>query len=272
MNNTAKHNSIFGVTIVVFTAIVTLFVGTALMAIIVRGVPSLSEIFINKEVQFAIGLSLKSSLISTALGLILSIPTAYYLSRNTNTSSKAIGIILGLPLSIPNMMMGLSLLIMFSSMPGKYLSAHGIRFIFNPKGVVLAQLLVNLPFMIQIIKDAFDSVDRRLEVVARTLGASEAKAFFKISLPLAKNQILSAAIIGWSRALGEFGATLMFVGATRFKTETIPASIYVNMATGEIDAAMSCACVLLIISFISLLLSRLIEKKSFSCGKNRRLA
>ncbi len=270
MKSRTKHINVFGVTVAFFTAIVTLFVGMALMAIIVRGAPVLPEIFINKEVQFSIFLSLKTSFISTVLCLILSIPTAYYLSRHKGKSSRFISVVLGLPLSIPNMMMGLSLLIMFSSMPGKYLSNHGIRFIFNPKGIVLAQLLVNLPFMVQIIKDAFDTVDARYETVARALGASEAGAFFRITLPLAMNQILSAAIIAWSRALGEFGATLMFVGATRFKTETIPASIYVNMATGEIDAALSCACVLLLISLVSLLLSRIVEKHGkvrYSRGK-----
>ncbi len=262
MKKKSKHITCFGVTNVVITTLVTLFVGFALSSIIIRGVPSLAVIFVNKEVQFSILLSLKTSLISTILGLVLSIPTAYYLSRHKNHGSKIVGVVLGLPLSIPNMMMGLSLLIMFSSVPGRYLAAHGWRFVFDPKGIVLAQLLVNLPFMVQIIKDAFDTVDPRLEIVARSLGASEGKAFFKVALPLAKNQIMSAAIIGWSRALGEFGATLMFVGATRFKTETIPATIYVNMATGEVDSALSCACVLLIISFASLLLSRLIEKRS----------
>ncbi len=187
----------------------------------------------------------------------------------SNKSSKIVHMILGLPLSIPNMIMGLSLLIMFSSIPGKYLSSHGIRFIFNPKGVVLAQLLVNLPFMIQIIKEAFDSLDTRFELVARTLGASETNTFFKVSLPLVKNQILSTAIIGWSRALGEFGATLMFVGATRFKTETIPASIYVNMATGEVNAAMSCACILLVISFASFVLSYFVDRRSLLKKRER---
>ena len=270
MNKKIKQVSGFSVAIVVIATVVTLFVGAALACIVVRGIPCLGEIYTNEEVRFSIGLSLKTAFISTAIALFLSIPTSYFLSRFQGRFSKLVALVCELPLSIPNMMMGLSLLIMFASVPGKFLSSHGLRFIFDPKGIVVAQLLVNLPFMVQIIKGAFDGVDSRLEVVARTLGASESQSFFKIALPLGKNQILSTAIMAWSRGLGEFGATLMFVGATRFKTETIPASIYLNMATGEVDAAMACACVLLIISFASLIVSRLIARKSSFHKAQRR--
>ena len=98
-------------------------------------------------------------------------------------------------------------------------------------------------------------LDPRLETVAESLGAGRMQTFFQIMLPMAKNGILGGAVVAWSRALGEFGATLMFVGATRMKTETIPTSIYLNMATGDIGPAMACAMIILIISAVTLVLS-----------------
>lgn len=96
------------------------------------------------------------------------------------------------------------------------------------------------------------NIDFRYELIAGSLGAGSFKTFILVTLPLAKNSVIGAGVLAWSRALGEFGATLMLVGATRMKTETLPTSIYLNMATGDTGPAMACAMILLLISAVSL--------------------
>lgn len=250
-----------GVTAVIAIA-VTLFIFAAAASIVLRGLPYMHEVIDSEEVIFAIFLSLRTAFFSTVICLILGIPTAYALTRTSLKCRQVMGIIIELPLSVPNIMLGLSLLLMFSSMPGKFLSAHGFNVIFDVKGIILAHVLVNLPFVIRIVKTAFMECDPRLELVAGSLGADRFRTFFLVMLPMIKNSIIGAGIIAWSRALGEFGATLMFVGATRLKTETIPTSIYLNMATGDIGPAMACAMIILIISGVSLLISTILNNRT----------
>lgn len=244
---------------VFIACIVTVFIFSAMAFIVVRGAPYIGEAFHSEEVRFAVGLSLKTSLISTLICISLGIPTAYALVKTRFAVRHFCSVIIELPLSIPNIMLGLSLLLMFSSGIGRTLSEHGFRVIFNVNGIIMAHILVNLPFVIRMIKTAFMNVDSKMEIVAGSLGAGRLRTFFLITLPLAKNAVIGAAILAWSRALGEFGATLMLVGATRMKTETLPASIYLNMATGDTGPAMACAMILLIISGISLALAGIVN-------------
>ena len=255
---------------VICAAMVTLFVFTALSFIVINGVPYLGEVVSSEEVQFAVGLSLKTSIISTLICAVIGIPAAYALTRTNMRLKRFCSVVIELPLSIPNIMLGLSLLLMFSSMLGKFLSENGIRFIFDVKGIIVAHILINMPFLIRIVKTSFLEIDPKLETVAESLGAGRLKTFFLVTLPLAKNGVIGGLIVAWSRALGEFGATLMFVGATRMKTETIPTSMYFNMATGDTGAAMACAMIILMISGISLVLSSFLNKKSAVRGGNNK--
>ncbi len=264
-----NKKSVFDYITITCALIVTAFVFSALSFIVVNGVPHLGEVISSEEVRFAVGLSLETSVISTLICLIIGIPAAYALSRTDMRLRRLCGVIIELPLSIPNIMLGLSLLLMFSSVPGKFLSSSGIRFIFDVKGIIVAHILVNLPFLIRIAKTSFTDLDPKLETVAESLGAGRLKTFFLVTLPLAKNGVIGGVIVAWSRALGEFGATLMFVGATRMKTETIPTSIYLNMATGDTGAAMACAMIILLISGLSLILSSFFNKRTAAVGNTK---
>ena len=173
---------------------------------------------------------------------------------------------LELTMSLPYIVLGLSMLILFSSPAGKWLKETGFPVVFHQNGVILAQLVVNLPFAVRLCAAAFRGVDRKLECTAGLLGASPAQQFFTVLLPLSKNALISAVILVWSRALGEFGATLMLVGVTRMKTETLPGSIYLAVSTNNLDAALASAFLLLVLSALSLtaasLLGRSSEKRS----------
>lgn len=148
---------------------------------------------------------------------------------------------------------------MFSSPAGKWLKEQGFKVVFAPAGIVMAHILVNLPYAIRLIRTAFEASDQRMEFIARTLGASPWKCFLTILLPLCRRSLVSTFILTWSRALGEFGATLMLVGITRFKTETLPGSIYLSISTGDNQAAMATAMLMLMISGLTLFLSRLLN-------------
>lgn len=217
--------SLFNIFCAVAAGAAVLFILAAMGFIVVKGIPYIPEAVKSGEVKFAVLLSLKTSLISTAICLAVGIPAAYALTRGKAFSGKFFNNIVELPLSVPNIMLGLSLLLMFSSIPGKALSANGFKVIFNVNGIIIAHILVNLPFVIRMMRTAFMNIDFRYELIAGSLGAGSFKTFILVTLPLAKNSVIGAGVLAWSRALGEFGATLMLVGATRMKTETLPTSI-----------------------------------------------
>lgn len=261
MKSRKQQYSIFERINILITIFVIAFIASAILAIILKGIPSVPDALQSEEVQFSIKLSLFTASVSTILCIILALPTAYTLTRTPFPLKKIAYIIIELPLSMPYLVLGLGLLILFSTEPGKTLRDMGFKVVFDKNGIIMAQTIVNLPYAIRLVKLAFQEVDERLEYIAGILGASKWKRFLTIVLPLSKNAIVSAVILVWSRSLGEFGATLMLVGATRMKTETLPTSIYLNMATGDISAAMASAIIILLISFISLFLTSRLEKK-----------
>lgn len=252
---------IFDMIMMLVAGSVLVFLCLTIGMILLEGIPYIGTAFASKEVRFAIRLSIQTATCSTLLSVLLAIPTAYTLVKIKIPCSKVLQGIIELPLSLPYLVLGLSLMLLFSTDFGKWLSLHGIKVVFSKTGIVLAQLTVNLPFVIRIIKTAFLEVDERLEWISRMLGATKAESFFSITLPISKNSIIGAVILAWSRGLGEFGATLMLVGTTRMKTETLPASIYLNIATGDMQAAMSSALLLLFISAVSQFLFSLLNRK-----------
>lgn len=241
-----------------------LFLTSSIGTIVIGGLPFLPAAFRSEEVLFSIRLSLITSTLSTLLCFLVGIPCAYALARCRMPLRNLCRLVLELPLSLPYLVLGLCLLMMFSSDAGRMLKLFGIRIIFEPAGIVMAQWAVNIPFVIRLMRTALEELDSRLEFIAGTLGASRWQRFLTITLPLCRNSMLMAAILTWSRAMGEFGATLMLVGVTRMKTETLPASIYLNISTGDNGMAMAAAIILLIISGAALLLSTLLQRRAAS--------
>lgn len=246
-----RHTYLFNIISCTIAFFVMLFILISLLSIVVKGLPYLKEAFLSQEVQFSIKLSLFTSSVSTAMCILFAIPTAYAITKTKLPFKKLFDILIEIPLSLPNIVLGLCLLLIFSSDFGFWMANNGLKVIYTQYGIIIAQFFVNLPFTIRIIKISFSEVDTKLEFAARTLGSSKFETFLKVTLPLCKNAIIGALILTWSRALGEFGATLMVAGATRMKTETLPVNLFLNMATGEIDKAMASAIILLLISVVS---------------------
>lgn len=245
-------------------ALLALFTAGVLFALFIRLSPG--EIFSalsSDETRFALKLSLTTSILSTTLALILGVPAGYFLARSRFLGKEILDTFLDLPLVITPLVAGVGLLFLFGqSMLGTQLGKWGIHILFTPLGAVLAQSFVACPIVMRTSRAAFERVGHRYEWAAATMGLNPFQVFFQISLPLARKGILAGTILAWTRAMGEFGATLMVAGAIRFKTETLPMAVYLNISSGELGKALSCAWVLMATGFVLLLALRWIGNGS----------
>ena len=249
-----KKNAIdlFSLTSNIIAVLVMLFIGSAIMAIIFGGIGQIKAALLSPEIGFAFGMSFGTATLSTFLVILFALPTAYAYTKTDMPFRNITSVLLEMTISMPFILLGLSLLILFSTPFGKAVKEAGFRVIFSPTGIVMAQMLVNLPYAIRLIITAFLSVSRRMEFVAQTLGASRFQSFRTVLMPMCRKSIVSTCILTWSRAFGEFGATLMLVGITRFKTETLPGSIYLCISTGDNSMAMATATIMLAVSAATL--------------------
>lgn len=265
--DTAMRKNPFAAGAILLTLFVAGFFVLLILTVVAGGIANLPQALASREIRFSIGLSLWTASASTILCILMAMPVAYALTRLRLPCRRLIEVVLELPLSLPHLILGFSLLIIFSSSWGKALRDAGFPVVFNAAGVIIAQIAVNLPLAIRLIRTAFSEVDLRLELIAGTLGATWWKRFLTITLPLSWNAILSAVVLVWSRALGEFGAALMLAGVTRMKTETLAGSIFLNVSAGNNNMALAAATLLLFISALSLGLTGLLNRS----GKHTRI-
>ena len=242
------------------TGMVLLFIGSAIFAIVAGGISHFGEAISSEEVLFSLRMSVTTSSISTVICLLLSLPTAYALSHVAFPGKRLAEILMELTLSLPYILLGFALLLIFSSPLGKALKEAGFAVVFSPAGIVFAQMIVNLPFAIRMMRTAFAGVNPRVEFVAQTLGAMPWDVFRTIIVPMCRNQIISAFVLTWARGMGEFGATLMLVGVTRMKTETLPGSIYLSISTGNTETAMATAMIMLLVSAFTLAVANVLDR------------
>jgi molybdate transport system permease protein len=193
----------------------------------------------SQRIAFALWLTLSTSVVSTLLAMAVAIPAAYGLSRYNPLGSRVIEAIFSIPLILPPVALGAVLLIFFSSTPlGQVLNAiFGI--VFEVPGLIVAQFCVIVPIATRTIKAAFDSVDPMYEGLAMTLGCTMWQSARRVLLPLSSNGIVAAAVLSWSRAVGEFGASVMLAGATPMKTETLPISVFLRLSVADISGMIA---------------------------------
>jgi molybdate transport system permease protein len=246
--------SSFKIITILFSLALSAFVVALLIGVVTHTTPqALIESILSGEIQFAIRLSLITSVISTIFCIVVSVPAAYALARYDFPGKNILNTILDVPLALPPLVAGVALLILFGTTSfGKGLAEAGIRFVFTPLGIIIAQFFVNMPFMFRVLRSTFQGINPRYEYVAQTLGSTEAGAFWRVTLPMARNGLMAGSIITWCRGIGEFGAALMVAGSTRLQTETLPISLYLNMSCGELPLAIASATILIVISLVSL--------------------
>ena len=201
----------------------------------------------------ALWLSTRTTLVSLAAMVLLGTPLAWWMASRAGRGSRVVETLVDLPIVVPPAVMGIALLEAFgrNGLFGPALSALGLRIPFTTTAVVAAQVVVSAPFYIQAAAAAFRRVDEDLLIVARTLGHSPSSAFFRVAVPLALPGMVAGAALAWARALGEFGATLLFAGNFTGSTQTMPLAIYTAL---ESDARVAVALALVLVAASALLL------------------
>ena len=199
-------------------------------------------------------ISLATSLVATAVTLVAGLAAAAWRQNRAGAGAALIDGILILPLVLPPTVVGFLLLLLFGRNGpfGKLLLQFGATVVFSWPATVIAATVVAFPLMYITARAALEQVDPHLLQAARTLGASEARIFREVALPLAWPGVLAGTILSFARALGEFGATLMLAGNIPGKTETIPIAIYFAVEANEIQRAMAWCAVDVSISIVLL--------------------
>jgi molybdate transport system permease protein len=205
----------------------------------------------------ALLLSVTTTFISLSIILVFGTPLAWWLARTDTRAARAVETFVQLPIVIPPAVAGLALLLAFGrqGLVGPWLLAAGIDSAFSTTAVVLAQTFVAAPFYVQAATSSFAALDPNLMIVARTLGASPTRVLFRIALPIARRGLVAGAALAWARALGEFGATLMFAGNLSGRTQTLPLAVYTALES-DIRAAQALAVLLVLVAMALLFLLR----------------
>jgi molybdate transport system permease protein len=204
----------------------------------------------NPEVSQAISLSMVTTGLTVLITLLLGTPVAYLLARRRFRGHTALDTLIDLPMVLPPSVAGIALLVAFGrrGLLGQYLSVAGIELAFTTNAVVLAQLFVAAPFYIKAAATGFASVDLELEQAAALDGASPFQVFRYVTAPLAWTALFGGAVMTWARALGEFGATIIFAGNFVGRTQTMPLAIYQGFEQ-DLTVALTLSVILLAVSF-----------------------
>ncbi len=215
----------------------------------------------SPEIQHAILLSLFSCNVTALLSVAVAVPTAYMMTRWNFRGKISLDAILDIPVVLPPLVVGLSLLVLFRTAPGQIFENFfhritGMRFTYAVPGVILAQFMVACAFAVRTMRATFDQIHPRPEQVALTLGASRWQTFSLVAMPQAWRGVLAAGTIAWARALGEFGPILVFAGATRNRTEVMSTTVFLELSVGNIEGAVAVSVLMVAVAMMVLVVIR----------------
>lgn len=212
--------------------------------------------FAEPDVRAAVKLSLWTSTAAALLAMAVAVPASYALARWRFRGKVVIDALLDVPIVLSPIVIGVALILVFRSDPGRWVEEHLVRFVFEVPGIVAAQFVLALALQIRVLKAAFEELDPRYEQVARFLGCTPWGAFRRVTLPMCRASMMAAFVLGWARALGDIGATMTVAGSVRYKTETIPMAIYNNLATVRIGKALGLSMLMTAVALSVLVLVR----------------
>jgi molybdate transport system permease protein len=196
------------------------------------------------------------------MSLWVATPLGYLLSRFNFPGRWLVDTIVDIPIVLPPLVLGLSLLILFHLPFGDENLESWLRddlkfpVTYRWPAVVLAQFSVSCAFAVRTMRVTFDQINPRAEDVARTLGCTRGQAFLNVALPQAWRGMITAGTIAWARALGEFGPILVFAGSTRFRTEVLSTSVFLELSIGQLDAAVAVSLIMVVMAVVVLLVLR----------------
>jgi sulfate transport system permease protein len=203
------------------------------------------------EALFALRFSLVIAFLTAGVNAVLGTYAAYVLSKYRFPGDRTLGIIVNLPVAIPTVVVGTSLLLLWGPIGwlGKWLVPLGFQVMFTPLAVLLAHLFVTFPYMIGTVKPLMDELETTYEEAAWTAGASAWQTFHMVTLPALKGGLFTGALLTFAHSLGEFGATVLVSGNLPLRTQTAPLYIFAQFEAGNIAAANAVAAVLAVLSF-----------------------
>ena len=212
----------------------------------------------SPEIQYSIGLSLLSCTLSTLFSLWVAVPLGYLTSRFDFPGKRFLDTVLDIPIVLPPLVIGISLLALFNFAPFAWVS-EGV--VVEIPAVILAQFMVACAFAVRTMRVTFDQIPQRFEQVALTLGCNRQQAFWRVILPQARGGLLAAGTLAWARALGEFGPILVFAGATRGKTEVLPTSAFLELQAGRTEGMLAVSLIMIAAAAIVFIIARTLGMK-----------
>ncbi len=209
----------------------------------------------SPAIRYAVWLSLISCSITAILSVWVAVPLGYLLSRFDFPGRALLDVLLDIPIVLPPLVVGLSLLILFQPPPGRLVDSV-VQVTYAIPSVILAQFAVACAFAVRAMRVAFDQIPRRREEVAMTLGCGRGQAFWRVTLPEARRGVVAAFTLAWARALGEFGPILVFSGATRFRTEVLSTTVFLELSVGNLEAAIAVSLLMVVAAVVVLVIVR----------------
>jgi molybdate transport system permease protein len=216
----------------------------------------LLEAFNTAEIRYSIKLSLISCSITAILSLWVAVPLGYLLARTQFWGKLIVDTLLDIPIVLPPLVIGLSLLILFQTRIGKFFEANVLTVTYAVPSVILAQFSVAAAFAVRTMRVTFEQISPRAEQVALTLGCTRSQAFWRVVMPEARRGLLTAFTLSWARSLGEFGPILIFSGATHLRTEVLPTTVFLELSVGKIEAAIAVSLLMIAVAVIVLIVTR----------------
>jgi molybdate transport system permease protein len=242
-------------------------VGVPLVALLGRVLAGglLGQYLAERQVVAALRLSLTTTALTLLLTVVAGTPVAYVLARRSFPGKRWLDTLIDLPMVLPPAVAGVALLVAFGrrGLFGPALGALGVELAFTTAAVVIAQSFVAAPFYVRAARAGFAGVDPVLEGVSRTLGVSRLGTFWRVTVPLALPALLGGAVMTWARALGEFGATVMFAGNFVGRTQTMPLAVYQAMES-DLNVSLTLSTILVVVSFAVLFLFRALLRRGFA--------
>ena len=242
------------------------FVLLPLVALVARaaGDGDLRERLATPFVLHALRLSLVTSTATLVIAFVLGVPAAYLLARSRFPGHRFLTVLVELPMVLPPTVAGVGLLVAFGrrGIFGELLASAGLEVPFTTGAVILAQLFVSAPFLVRSLQAGFESIDPTFEQVSATLGVSAPRTFWRITLRLARPALVSGAVLCWTRALSELGATLIFAGNFEGRTQTMPLAIISALeSSAGLPGAIALSVILLAGALILLVAMRVVLRR-----------
>jgi molybdate transport system permease protein len=239
-----------GLPVAAVAGLLGLFLALPVVVLLLRAAVdgALRDVAGSGAVLSALALSLATTAASLVLTVALGLPLAVVLARRRFPGKWLVETVVDLPIVLPPAVAGLALLLVFGrrGAVGGALDGAGIELAFTTAAVVLAQTFVSAPFFVRSARAGIASVDRDLEDAARVDGASEWRLFLAVTAPLAAPALAAGLVMTWARALGEFGATIMFAGNVEGRTQTLPLVVYSEFQGGDLDSSIAAAAILVV--------------------------